>query len=483
MLQLAAFQGGHLRLTSDLTTANGVVSLLLGHPNAALGSDSGTVELFGNNTYTGGTALTHGMLALGNSSVFNSGTLISGPLGTGTLTVTNKVGLARLTPSSDLTVGNAINLNGTDAMLKLTGSDSYRTILAGLVSGTGQLVVDTNAQFTQPNTYSGGTVINSGTLSVARNLGLGSGAVEVRPGGTLQFPVGVDAPVVTNLVGGSGSLIQLSAGTALTINSTAPTDFAGDISGIGGRLIKTGTANLRLSGYNTYDGGTTISAGTLIAGSDDALGTGTVTLAGGRLGFDNHVMIPNAVAVGAGSRLQGNATISGPVTLATGAVVAPGNSVGTLYFGSSLTWAGGASFDFEVQKPLSMPGFGYDTINVSSTLSLTATPANPFVVNLISLTDGGALGALAFDPTLPYSWQLATASSITGFDPSVLSLNPAAFTTTNPFSGSFSFALGSGGNGSTLLLNFTPVPEPRTWILLLLGLLPLLARHLRRRKE
>jgi autotransporter-associated beta strand protein len=55
-----------------------------------------------------------------------------------------------------------------------------------------------------------------------------------------------------------------------------------DIDGPGG-LIKRGTGVLTLSGANCYRGGTWLRAGTLIAGSPDALGRGDVHLLGGTL--------------------------------------------------------------------------------------------------------------------------------------------------------------------------------------------------------
>jgi autotransporter-associated beta strand protein len=53
-----------------------------------------------------------------------------------------------------------------------------------------------------------------------------------------------------------------------------------DIDGRGG-LIKSGSGSLTLTGDNSYRGGTTLTAGTLVAASPTALGAGDVVLAGG----------------------------------------------------------------------------------------------------------------------------------------------------------------------------------------------------------
>ncbi|WP_223166583.1 phosphatase PAP2 family protein [Nonomuraea sp. SYSU D8015] len=63
---------------------------------------------------------------------------------------------------------------------------------------------------------------------------------------------------------------------------SAADTWRNDIGGRGG-LTKTGTGALTLTGDNRYTGGTSVEAGTLVAGSPDALGRGPVTVRGGRL--------------------------------------------------------------------------------------------------------------------------------------------------------------------------------------------------------
>ena len=66
-----------------------------------------------------------------------------------------------------------------------------------------------------------------------------------------------------------------------------------------GSLTKATAGSLTLSGANIYSGGTTLSLGTLIAGSDSALGTGTLTISGAAtLQASGTRSLSNDVAVG-----------------------------------------------------------------------------------------------------------------------------------------------------------------------------------------
>ncbi|MFK0386310.1 phosphatase PAP2 family protein [Agrobacterium sp. NPDC090273] len=61
--------------------------------------------------------------------------------------------------------------------------------------------------------------------------------------------------------------------------------WTNDISGAG-RLVKSGSGALTLSGNNSYSGGTVLNEGTLVAASANALGTGTLVITSGTLAVD-----------------------------------------------------------------------------------------------------------------------------------------------------------------------------------------------------
>ena len=96
--------------------------------------------------------------------------------------------------------------------------------------------------------------------------------------------------------------ILLGTGGGGTINSQ---EFKVGILGVisGSSLTKTGTGTLTLSNANTYTGGTTISAGTLLANNigGSATGTGAVTVA-------------SAAALGGTGTVLGNVINNGTVS-------------------------------------------------------------------------------------------------------------------------------------------------------------------------
>jgi autotransporter-associated beta strand protein len=167
---------------------------------------TGALTLTGNNSYTGATTLSGGILNilgpsnLGTSALldFNGGTLQAGAAITTTLA-------AGLGPG-----GGTVDL------------DDHPVVWNGVLSGTGALSVmdSTNGNsaliLTAANSYSGGTQINSGTLVVANAGALGSGNVSVN-GGTLSTDgVNHSLNVAGNYTQASGGTLQLGLGGTAT---------------------------------------------------------------------------------------------------------------------------------------------------------------------------------------------------------------------------------------------------------------------------
>ncbi|EBC7698497.1 fibronectin-binding autotransporter adhesin ShdA [Salmonella enterica] len=225
------------------------------------------------------------------------------------------------------------------------------------VTGEGQIVKSGSDELivTGDNNYSGGTIISDGTLIADNADSLGTGAVA--NSGVLQVGEGK----LENTLSGSGSLVKTgtgeltlsgdndySGGTTIS-GGTLTADHAdslgsGDIDNSGvlkvgegelkntlfgsGSLVKTGTGELTLSGDNSYSGTTTITDGTLIAASVNALGSGDIDNSGvlqvGEGELKNTLFGSGSlVKTGTGElTLSGDNTYSGGTTITGGTLIA-----------------------------------------------------------------------------------------------------------------------------------------------------------------
>ncbi|UWF60422.1 beta strand repeat-containing protein [Brucella sp. 2716] len=146
---------------------------------------------------------------------------------------------------------------------KVTTLDSLITGSGGVrQSGQGTLVLTNTG-----NTYSGGTELNAGIISVASDNALGD------PNSALTFNNGTLQVTGTSMTSMARPVIWGSAGGGFDIADAANTfDVTQDLSD-GGALRKSGAGTLVLTGTNTYIDGTTINEGTLQIGNGAANGT------------------------------------------------------------------------------------------------------------------------------------------------------------------------------------------------------------------
>ncbi|EEX84145.1 outer membrane autotransporter barrel domain-containing protein [Brucella abortus bv. 3 str. Tulya] len=269
---------------------------------------AGTLTLSGVNSYTGGTTVSAGTLAVradNNLGDASGGLAINGGA---TLQLTDNLTTAR---GVTLGAGTAtITIDGGKTAQfsnKLTGSGTLA------VSGSGTLILSA------ANDYSGNTTIASGST-----LQLGDGSTDGRLAGNVA-----------------------NAGT-LTFHNKGGTTFAGEISGTGS-LVQNGAGALTLSGDSQgFAGTTTVSSGSL--------------LVSGKLG--------GTVTVNSGATLDGSGEIGGNTTVNGTLEGASGNGLtfkGDLKLGSgsiinaSFDHPGGARI-FDVTGDIALDG----TVNVSS---------------------------------------------------------------------------------------------------------------------
>ena len=163
----------------------------------------------------------------------------------------------------------------------------------------------------------------------------------VENGAKIIFNEGTPGSTYAGSIQGSGE-IKISGAGGLGLS--------GGIAGTGS-LSKEGTGTLTLSGSNSYNGGTTVSAGGLAINSANALGSGALTLAGGTT-IDNTSGAAIALTTNNPVNVNGNLTFGGSndLNLGSGAVTLSANPQFTLNGTSTLTIGGAISGASDLTK-------------------------------------------------------------------------------------------------------------------------------------
>jgi autotransporter-associated beta strand protein len=133
-----------------------------------------------------------------------------------------------------------------------------------LAGSSGLTVSSPDGRLWAQATYTGDTVVNSGTLRLAGVGGIPTNsAVSIASGAAVNLTSFFAPTNINRTIGGlTGAGVLYGAGGTVTVNKTSGSDtFSGDIQG-GNGLIKAGAGTLVLAANNTYTGGTTINTGT-----------------------------------------------------------------------------------------------------------------------------------------------------------------------------------------------------------------------------
>jgi fibronectin-binding autotransporter adhesin len=390
--------------TGQTTVSGGILTVITGGLGAATGATDGTVVTAGGQLQLkGNITSTENLTLTGTGSTSTNGALATD--GAASYTVAGPVtlgGNAWIASSA-----NTLTLNGGVALgtnqLTLAGAGTVTVATVGL-TGSGKLVKTeggTGRLNVASPTYTGEINVNAGTLraSTDNSLGTVAGITTVGSGATLRFdgplvytglePItingnGVSGVGAININGGnvtlpgpvtltgnatigsetSGSKLTLSGAITMPLVSDLSFTGAGNIdvtqgfgngtTGATNNLIKNGAGTVTLLGTNTYNGTTTINAGTLVAPAAVALGntSGVAVKSGGTLGIQGgfNVAVPlNLVGAGAGgvgalNSISGTNNVTAPVTISGNATI--GAAAGVLNLNSPITLAAIADVTF-----------------------------------------------------------------------------------------------------------------------------------------
>jgi autotransporter-associated beta strand protein len=459
------------------TSLNGRATIYQVGSDSAFGASSGTITLTNNNTVPVFQSV-NGDHTIPNPFNFAAGGFNIGGSnnitfsGQFTLTVTRTIADVLLSTKTATFSGPVSVASGALLSVGLPGSPSVQGGLmnfTNVISGAGgvSMVATGNGtlvgmlELSGQNTYSGGTSM----LGQGTTLFLGSSTVLSGPS-IVSGPLGTGALTVNNT--NTAPRLQAANGpqtvanpitltSNLTVLGSTDVTLSGVVSGSAtGGINKQGTNTLTLTNTNTYSGTTAITGGTLRVNGTNS-GAGAVNVTGtGTTGTPN---VGNGGTLGGTGTITGNVTISSTTSGAFGGTVSPGNSIGTLNVGS-MVWDRFGQYTFEHNATNNATGgTTNDFLNGSGTLNLADLNNAAFNINLVPVN-------FAPSPT-QLSYTVATfAGGIIGpsgafptgtTDVSSLFTLGGSFTS-NP--AAYAAVVGTSGGSQSLVVSFTPVPEP-----------------------
>ena len=291
----------------------------------------------------------------------------------------------------------------------MTGSDNTNSEFRGQISGTGMLHKVGSGTFglLDNSAYSGGTLIDGGTLEVASNraLGSGTGGTTVRTGATLAFVSGnYTTPEPVTLDGGT-----LQSGLA-GLSQASEDRFAGPIRLTAASMIRalfptvltlTGASiDTKSNALSVGQDGEVVIDDVILGDSASTLtkqGPGTVTLAannsyGGVTMIDQGTLVvlgsqpQSDVQVAPGGTLEGTGTVG---NLSVQGSVQPGTPTAKgILTATSAVFRDGSQLVIRASG-LKTPGTHYDQLVLGQTLVVPGSAK--LLVDLTGLAKGGNL--------------------------------------------------------------------------------------------
>jgi autotransporter-associated beta strand protein len=411
--------GSDLIVNGTAVLAEGGAGLIAGASSITHNS-SGTSTLAGNNTFTGPVTVSAGTLVVGHANALGATGAASGTtVAAGAVLNLNGISLAAETitlngagiSSGGALVNSSSTAVATAAPIVLASNaaigGSGNTTLSGNIAGTSTITPETLTKVGAgtvtfsgtPKSYTGETIVDAGTLSLAYNNGgtgtLGGGALTINAGATAVAAVGnalgYSGTNWTRTVNINGGTLRTDAtgdnGWGITMNLTGGTVSSGVFGGYyslgGGSYVNTLasantsliSANLRIResnladvlAFNVADGGAATDL--LVSGVISSTSTFGITKSGPGL-----------------MRLSAAPTYTGPTTVNEGTLILPssqGSNGFTVADGATLgiTGAAGSSLSTGAMNiggsffttTLSVNNFGSQTLAANAPVKVSTT--------------------------------------------------------------------------------------------------------------
>ncbi len=353
-------------------------SAALSGTGALVKSGSGTLILSATNTFSGGTTINAGTLQINASGVGGTGAI------RGSVTVNS--GATLLITAQDAlgynsgTKVDTLVIAGGTVTHNASGNLTLANVAVSLTGGTLQSTSTGEIDFFDLNaatTTTGNTTI---TTNASATTSLIAGSIRLRQGNS-------DPTGTVFTVADGAAAVDLNISANLTEGAAQSTASA---------ITKAGSGLTLLSGTNTYTGPTTVSAGTLRAGSTQAFGINSaVTLAntsGALLDLNN---FSNSLgSLSGGGTTGGHVSLGSAILTVGGANTSPGAYAGVISGTGSLVKTGTGT--------LQLTGFntfsGGTTIN-AGTLQLNASGGGGTGIlrGTVTVNSGGTLQTSAQD--------------------------------------------------------------------------------------
>ena len=243
----AALTGSIINVTTGTTTIDSVIQDGAGNHLNVVGS--GTLVLTGANSYSGGTSLLGGRVSVDTDA--NLGAASGG--------LTFDGGILQVRGTAFTGTGRTITWGAAGGGFDISSAFNTFTVSQSL-GGTGGLskLGAGTLVLSGANSYSGGTTISQGTLSVGATGALGSGAVAVGTGSTLMFQNGTRAgnlkltTAPSTGPGVNGGFIQFADGSSadhaqILNGSLGAVSFRGTATADAAQFDNSGTVSFRES--------------------------------------------------------------------------------------------------------------------------------------------------------------------------------------------------------------------------------------------